>query len=144
MNLFQLRSNPTLPAWLDWGLRILPAVLLMQSLYFKFTAQPVSVQLFTTIGMEPWGRIGIGVQELIVGILYLIPAFAGLGALGAAGLMAGAIGFHLFTPLGIAIALPDGGTDGGELFGMAVLIFVLSLANVYFHRRTIPIIGNRL
>jgi uncharacterized membrane protein YphA (DoxX/SURF4 family) len=143
-HLFSLRAQPVMPAWLDWSLRLLPAILLMQSLFFKFSAAPVSVQLFTTIGMEPWGRIGIGIQELIVGILFLIPATAGIGAFGAVGLMTGAIGFHLFTPLGIAIAVPGGGTDGGQLFGMAVLIWILSAVNVYFHRRTIPIIGNRL
>jgi uncharacterized membrane protein YphA (DoxX/SURF4 family) len=56
-----------------WILRLVPAIILLQTLYFKFTAHPESVKLFTEIGMEPWGRIGTGIIELIAATLLLIP-----------------------------------------------------------------------
>src|SRR6202035_4623057 len=85
---------------LIWILRLLAAVILLQTLYFKFTAHPQSVHLFTILGMEPWGRIGTGVLELIASILILYPRTTGFGAALGLGLMAGAIFFHL-TRLGI-------------------------------------------
>lgn len=114
-----------------WVLRILAAVILLQTLYFKFTAHPQSVKLFTTLGMEPWGRIGTGVFELIASILILIPRTTLLGALMGLGLMAGAIFFHL-TKLGIIF---DG--DAG-LFTYAVITFVCCLALIIIYRNDIP------
>ncbi len=58
---------------LSWALRIVAAIIMLQTLYFKFTAQPESVEIFTKVGIEPWGRIGTGVAELIASILLLIP-----------------------------------------------------------------------
>src|SRR5271170_6095243 len=100
-----------------WVLRLLAADILLQTLYFKFTAHPQSVHLFTVLGMEPWGRIGTGVLELIASILILYPRTTGYGALLGLGLMAGAIFFHL-TKLGIKF---DG--DYG-LFAYAVIVFI--------------------
>ena len=114
-----------------WVLRILAAVILLQTLYFKFTAHPQSVKLFTTLGMEPWGRIGTGVFELIASILILIPRTTLLGALMGLGLMAGAIFFHL-TKLGIIF---DG--DAG-LFTYAVITFVCCLLLIIIYRKNIP------
>lgn len=114
-----------------WVLRILAAVILLQTLYFKFTAHPQSVKLFTTLGMEPWGRIGTGVFELIASILILIPRTTLLGALMGLGLMAGAIFFHL-TKLGIIF---DG--DAG-LFIYAVITFVCCLLLIIIYRKNIP------
>ena len=54
--------------------RAAAAVILLQTLFFKFTAAPESVYIFTTVGLEPWGRIGSGIAELIAAILILIPA----------------------------------------------------------------------
>lgn len=100
-----------------WIFRILAALIMLQTLYFKFTGQPESVHLFTTLGMEPWGRIGIGVMELIASILILYPRTTPYGALLGAGLMSGAIFFHL-TRLGIK-------WDGDyTLFTYAVIVFV--------------------
>src|ERR687886_628020 len=93
-----------------WALRLLAALILLQTLFFKFTAAPESVYIFSTIGIEPWGRIGIGVMELLASILIVFPATTALGALLAAGLMAGAIYFHA-TKLGIVVQ-----NDGGQLF----------------------------
>ena len=78
-----------------WVLRLLAAVIMLQTLYFKFSAHPQSVKLFTELGMEPWGRIGTGIFELIASILILNPRTTGYGAVLGMGLMAGAIFFHL-------------------------------------------------
>src|SRR5450755_2922991 len=85
-----------------WFARLLAALILLQTLFFKFSASPESVYIFTTVGMEPWGRIGIGVLELVASILILISATSWLGAGLALGLMTGAIGMHL-TLLGIVV-----------------------------------------
>lgn len=113
-----------------WFLRILAAVILLQTLYFKFTADPQSVELFTTLGMEPWGRIGTGIAELVAALLLLIPRSTLLGALMGLGLMSGAIFFHL-TKLGINF--------GGDviLFAYAVITFCCCLALIIIHRKNI-------
>lgn len=85
---------------LIWILRLLAAAIMLQTLYFKFTGHEQSVRLFTAIGMEPWGRIGTGVMELIASLLLLIPSFTGIGALLGVGLMSGAIFFHV-TKIGL-------------------------------------------
>ena len=113
-----------------WILRLLAAVILLQTLYFKFTAHPQSVKLFTEIGMEPWGRIGTGVLELIASILILIPRTTGYGALLGMGLMSGAIYFHL-TKLGI---LFDG---DAVLFIYAVIVFISCAILTFFYRSKI-------
>ena len=101
-----------------WLLRLLPAIILLQTLFFKFSASPESVYIFTKVGMEPWGRIGSGIAELIAAILILIPRTTWLGALLAMGVMSGAIFFHL-TILGIEVQ-----GDGGLLFIYALIVFV--------------------
>ena len=103
-----------------WGARVLAAIILLQTLFFKFTASPESVYIFTTIGMEPWGRIGVGVLELISGVLLLLSATAWLGAGLALGLMVGALGMHL-TLLGIEVQ-----GDGGQLFIYALIVVLCS------------------
>lgn len=84
---------------ITWILRLVPAIILLQTLFFKFTAAPESVEIFTRLGMEPYGRIGTGIAELIAAILLLVPRTSVYGALLGAGLMVGAIGSH-FTKLG--------------------------------------------
>ena len=114
-----------------WILRLVAAVILLQTLYFKFSAAPESIYIFSKLGMEPWGRIGTGVLELIAGILILIPATTVFGALLATGLMAGAILFHI-TKLGITVQ-----DDGGQLFIYALLVFVSSMALIIIYRDTL-------
>jgi uncharacterized membrane protein YphA (DoxX/SURF4 family) len=63
-----------------WICRVVAALILLQTLFFKFTAAPESVYIFTRVGLEPWGRIGSGVAELIAAILILIPRTTWLGA----------------------------------------------------------------
>jgi len=110
-------------------LRVAAAVILLQTLYFKFTAQPESVELFTKLGVEPWGRIGTGVIELITGILLLIPATVFIGAFLGMGLMAGAILSHL-TILGI-----QSQGDGGQLFMLAIIELVLSITLTILYKK---------
>jgi hypothetical protein len=115
----------------SWVLRGTAAAILAQTLFFKFTAAPESVYIFSVLGMEPWGRIGIGIAELIASILLLIPSTVVPGALLALGVISGAIFFHL-TRLGIALTIVG---DHGELFTLAVIVFVCSLSLLAMHGR---------
>jgi putative oxidoreductase len=108
-------------------LRLIAAFILVQTLYFKFTGQPESVYIFSQVGMEPWGRIGSGVAELIASILLLVPATITIGALIAAGIMLGAVASHLFV-LGIEV---EG--DGGQLFAYALIVLVSSIVLLFMH-----------
>jgi uncharacterized membrane protein YphA (DoxX/SURF4 family) len=101
-----------------WIPRIIAALIMLQTLFFKFTAAEESVYIFSQLGIEPAGRIGTGVGELIASILILIPATTAFGAAIGLGLMSGAIFFHL-TKLGIVVM-----DDGGQLFIYALLVFV--------------------
>ncbi len=116
---------------ITWTLRLVATIIMLQTLYFKFTAQEESIQLFTTLGMEPWGRISTGVLELIASILLLIPRTTLLGAILGAGLMSGAIFFHL-TKLGINF----GGSN--LLFIYAVIVFLACAMLVFMFRKDIP------
>ena len=103
-----------------WALRLIPAVIMLQTLFFKFSAAPESVYIFSTLGAEPYGRIGAGVLELIAATLLLTPRFSVYGALLAVGTMSGAILSHLLF-LGINVQ-----GDGGKLFAMAILTLLCS------------------
>jgi putative oxidoreductase len=122
----------------SWILRIVAAVILLQTLFFKFTGAEESVYIFSTVGAEPWGRYGSGIVELIAAVLLLIPGTVAYGALLTVGVAAGAILSHL-TLLGIEVR-----GDGGLLFGLAVTIFVCGLALLAIHRRELPIVGRVL
>ncbi len=121
---------------LSWIGQIVAAAILLQTLYFKFTGAPESVYIFTTLGIEPWGRIGSGVAELIAAVLLLIPATAGIGAVLALGIISGAILSHL-TKLGIQVQ-----GDGGLLFGLAVTVFACALLVAWIRREQIPLVRN--
>jgi hypothetical protein len=119
------------------ALRIVVALILIQTLRFKFTAHPDSVYIFTKVGLEPIGRIGIGIVELISGMLLLFRKTAWAGALLALGIIGGAIIMHL-TQLGIEIK-----GDGGVLFSTAVVTFILSAIILFIYKKDIPILGKR-
>lgn len=127
-----LTKTQTLVSWL---FQVGVAVILLQTLFFKFTGAEESVYIFSTLGAEPWGRIGSGVIELIASILLLAPATAPIGALLTMGVMAGAIVSHL-TILGIEIK-----GDGGLLFGLALTAFAGSAIVVAIRRGQLPIVG---
>jgi uncharacterized membrane protein YphA (DoxX/SURF4 family) len=123
---------------IDWALRIVAAIILLQTLYFKFTGQPESVELFSKLGAEPWGRIGTGVIELIASVLLLIPSTVILGALLGIGLMLGAIASHL-----LVIGIESQG-DGGQLFGLAIVVLACCVVIAFMHKGQIQMYVNRL
>jgi hypothetical protein len=121
--------------YISWLLQLVVAVILLQTLFFKFTGAAESVYIFTTLGAEPWGRIGSGVIELIASILLLIPRTVAFGAILSLGTISGAIASHLLF-LGLVVQ-----NDGGLLFGLAIVVFVCSAALLWMRRREIPIVG---
>ena len=128
----------------SWLLQLIVAGILLQTLFFKFTAADESVYIFTAVGqflgvggIEPWGRIASGIVELAAAILLLVPATASLGAILTIGVMAGAMVSHLFI-LGIAVQ-----GDGGLLFGLALAAFAGSLVVLALRRTQIPVVGRR-
>ncbi len=118
----------------SWSLRIVTAVILLQTLFFKFTAAPESVYIFSTLGLEPEGRIASGIVELIAAVLILLPGTVVYGAALSLAVISGAIFSHL-TKLGISLPLVD---DHGELFALAVIVFLTSLATLLLHRSEWP------
>jgi putative oxidoreductase len=114
--------------YISLALRIIAAVILLQTLYFKFTAQPESVELFTKLGVEPWGRIGTGIIELVASILLLLPSTILIGALLGMGLMSGAILSHL-----AVIGIESKG-DGGQLFMLAIIVLVSCIIIAVLHK----------
>jgi hypothetical protein len=121
--------------YISWLLRAVVAAILLQTLFFKFTGARESVYIFSTLGMEPWGRIGTGVAELIAALLLLAPPTVFYGAGLSLAVISGAIFFHL-TRLGIALELVD---DHGELFALAVVVFALSAVLLVMHRQQFPL-----
>jgi putative oxidoreductase len=122
----------------SWVLQVTAAVILFQTLFFKFTGAEESRYIFATIGAEPWGRIASGVVELVASILLVIPGSAAVGAILALGTISGAILTHL-TILGIEVK-----GDGGLLFALAVIVFVASAGVLYIRRYEIPFVGARV
>lgn len=118
-------SSKTIFAWI---LRGIAGLIMLQTLFFKFTAAPESVYIFSTLGVEPWGRIGTGVLELVASVLILIPRTTVLGALLAIGIMGGAILSHIFF-LGISVQ-----GDGGQLFIYALLVLISAAVLFWMHR----------
>jgi uncharacterized membrane protein YphA (DoxX/SURF4 family) len=115
-----------------WILRLTASIILLQTLYFKFSGAAESIYIFSTLGIEPYGRIGSGIVELIASILILIPRTTLLGALMGVSVMLGAIFSHLFV-LGIEVK-----NDGGELFFLAIITFLCCIALVYWNKSKIP------
>src|SRR5215831_2838699 len=120
---------------LSWAFQLIAAVILFQTLFFKFTAAEESVYIFTTLGIEPWGRVGSGMAELLAVVLLLIPRTVALGALLSLGVISGALVSHL-TKLGIVVK-----DDGGLLFALAVTVFVCSLLVLILRRQQIPLVS---
>jgi uncharacterized membrane protein YphA (DoxX/SURF4 family) len=117
--------------YLSWAAQIIAAIILAQTLFFKFTAAPESVALFTKLGVEPFGRILAGIMELITVILLLIPRKAWIGAIFGIMTMGGAIMAHL-TVIGI-----ESNGDGGELFFLALITLTCCLTVAYIRKSDI-------
>jgi hypothetical protein len=120
----------------SWVMQVTAAVILGQTLFFKFAGAAESRYIFSTLGVEPWGRIGTGVIELVAVILLLTPGTIVLGAVLSMGLMSGAIFSHL-TRLGIEVQ-----GDGGLLFMLACTVMIASGVVAVLHRSELPIIGH--
>ena len=121
----------------SWILQVLVAGILLQTLFFKFTAAEESVYIFRTLGVEPWGRIGSGMVELVAALLLLTPALVPYGAALTVATMTAAIASHL-TVLGLEVK-----GDGGLLFGLALTAFFGSLIVLVIRRAQLPVIGQR-
>jgi putative oxidoreductase len=119
-------------------LRVIAALILLQTLYFKFTGHPESIFIFEKVGMEPWGRLGSGIVELIAGIALFVPRTIGVGALLMLGTMSGAIFMHL-TTLGIEVR-----GDKGMLFYMAVFCWIIGFLLTVKYKSQIPVLKNLL
>lgn len=119
----------------SWILSLIVAVILLQTLFFKFTGSAESIYIFERTGLGDLGRIGSGIIELFASVLILIPRTRAIGAILAFGTICGALFFHL-TSLGIEVM-----NDGGTLFYMAIAVFICSLNLLYLHRKEIPLIG---
>ncbi|MFM7856659.1 MAG: DoxX family protein [Flammeovirgaceae bacterium] len=115
-----------------WVARLVAAIIMLQTLYFKFTGAEESVYIFTQMGMEPWGRIGTGVMELVASVLILIPSTVWIGAILGIGLMGGAILSHLAV-LGIEVK-----GDGGQLFFYALAVLICSSLALWLSKYTWP------
>ena len=123
---------------ISWILQIAVAIILFQTLFFKFTGAEESKYIFSTLGAEPWGRIGSGILELIAVVVLLIPSTVTVGAILALGAATGAILSHL-TKLGIVVK-----DDGGLLFALAISVFISSAIILLIRRTEIPVIGKML
>jgi hypothetical protein len=116
---------------LSWALRLTVAIILLQTLYFKFTAHPDSVHIFSALGVEPWGRVSLGIVELITAILILLPRTKIIGMLNSLGIIIGAIVSHLLV-LGVNV-----GNDGGGLFILAIMVLIFSSTYLLMHKNEV-------
>lgn len=121
----------------SWILQLIVAGILFQTLFFKFTGAEESVYIFSTLGVEPWGRIASGMIELVAVLLLLYPPTAAAGALLGLAVISGALLSHL--RLGLVVK-----DDGGLLFALAVVVFMASAGIVYLRRYELPLVGARL
>lgn len=123
----------------EWVARVVAALILLQTLFFKFTGAPESIYIFTQVGIEPWGRYASGVAELLAAILLLVPnrTLSAIGSALSLGVISGAIMAHL-TKLGIVVQ-----NDGGSLFAMAIIVFLASAFVLSRNFQHLPIISSR-
>ncbi len=117
------------------ALKIIVAIILIRTLRYKFLAHPESVYIFEQAGIEPWGRIGIGVLELIASILLFIPTTSWVGAALTLGLMSGAILLHL-TKIGVEVK-----GDKKALFYTAIVTLILSFIILFSEKGNIPFLN---
>lgn len=114
---------------ISFTIRLLVAIILLQSLYFKFGSHEQAIHIFSTLGVEPWGRFLLAGIELVLAIAILLPTTKSIANTLTGLLMIGAIGAHLFTPLGIVVRW-NGQNDGGQLFAMGVAVIILCVVQM--------------
>jgi uncharacterized membrane protein YphA (DoxX/SURF4 family) len=133
------------------------AIIFVQSLFFKFTNSPETQYIFGTLNawalslgapavFAPTGIFSqyvVGTFELIASAVLIVGLLTGravvhaLGALMSLGVISGAIGFHLFTPLGVQVLNTDGTKDGGELFALACGVWLASAVLLWLHKASL-------
>ena len=139
-----------------WLLTAFVAFVFIQSLFFKFSNSPETIYIFQG-KLDPWAAsLGfpgvfapgglfsakvVGSFELIASVLLIAGALLSghrivqvLGAAMGMGVISGAIFFHLFTPLGVAVVNTDGSSDGGELFMLACGVWICCAALLWLRR----------
>jgi hypothetical protein len=127
-------------AIIPWTAQAIAALILLQTLYFKFTYAPETRYIFARLGGRPAATLA-GVAELITVILLLIPRTAAIGAVLALGVIGGAIMTHL-TLLGVVVVDPETGEgDGGLLFGLALVVAAAALVVLWYRWSELPFIG---
>ena len=126
----------------SWVLQVAVAGILLQTLFFKFTGAEESRYIFSEVGrflgiagVEPWGRIGSGVVELVASVLLLLPSTAPMGAIVTMGVMSGAIASHVLI-LGFEVK-----GDSGLLFGLALIAFVGSALVLILRRSQVSMLS---
>ncbi len=137
--------------YLPWVFAVFIAFVFVQSLFFKFSNSFETQHIFGTIGewmagigflefaasgFAAYGGYTIGSIELVAAVLILARKTQVFGAALAFGVISGAIFFHLFTPLGVSVIINEAGArDGGQLFAMAVLVWIFSATLVVIRRQ---------
>jgi hypothetical protein len=116
---------------ISWILRLTVSVIFLQTLYYKFTAHPDSVHIFSALGLEPWGRIGLGFVELITSVLILFNKTKIIGMLTSIGIIVGAVFSHILV-LGVNVS-----NDGGGLFTLAIIVLVASIIFLFVNEKEI-------
>jgi hypothetical protein len=120
-----------------WAAQIVVAVVLAQTLFFKFTYAPETQVIFASRGGRPAATV-VGITELVCVILLLVPRTAAIGAVLSLLVIGGAILTHL-TALGIQVVDPvTGEGDGGLLFGLALLVALGSAIVLCVHWHQLP------
>lgn len=109
-------------------IRIIISIIYIQTSYFKLTGHPDSVYIFSKLGIEPYGRFGAGVIELMISPLLLINKTKLLSIIVSLGIIIGIIVSHLYI-IGINIK-----GDNGSLFTLAIIIFILNIVLIHLHR----------
>ncbi len=123
---------------ISWILKLTVAIILLQTLYFKFTAHPDSVHIFSALGAEPYGRIALGIIELITAALILFPGTQIIGMINSLGIICGAVCSHLLV-LGIDVK-----NDGGGLFTLAIIVLVASVLFLVMHKHEVMVLFKKI
>lgn len=114
-------------------LRLIIAIIFIQTLYFKFTAHPDSVYIFSELGVEPYGRVGLGIIELITAVLLLVNSTKIIAIFLSIGIIIGAIGSHILV-IGTSVQ-----GDGGGLFALAWVVLVAGIVLLFIHKKELNI-----
>lgn len=116
-------------------LKLLISLIVGQTLFFKFSGAEESIYIFSTLKVEPWGRIALGTLELLSIILLWISRTTVYALILIFVMMCGAVASHLFI-LGIDIM-----GDGGELFILGMVTLLTSAVLLFTKREEIKTLG---